>query len=261
MNEIKIKDLEVLYDLPTISVDLEPLKLQVNEIKEQYDNWVVVEDDIPRAKQIRASLNDVVKKINRKRIDIAKEIAKPIKDFESELKGITEIIEELSSNINNQIAIFDEKQEDEKRDIILAYEHWASYMIFNPKWLNKTYKLEDIYEEIKTQKSVYANSKLLIETTCKNLDLKVEKYIEMLDEGTKIEVIVDFINNDFQLLKEHDKIVVTEENVTETTIETVVEKSQDTSEMKFDLRVYGTLTQLKALRKFIDENGMRYEKL
>lgn len=257
MNELQIKELEVKYELPTIDFNLDPLREQVNQIAKQYKGWVVDENDLPQAKKITAQLNKISKDIGRKRIDIAKAIKEPITLFENELKEITAVVDSLANEIKNQMDDYETERKEQKRQEIIESESWADYMIFNEQWLNKTYDFAEIERDLNSQRTIFENNALLIATTCKGVGLNVDKYLLMLTERKPIQEIVELINNDNQVKQEYQEQTPTPQQ----TPIISVEEAQDTTVLSFTLKVYGTKTQLKALRQFIDNNGLTYEKL
>jgi hypothetical protein len=259
MNEIAIKEINVEHELPSIKYDLAPLKEQVELIKQKYGKLVISEQDLAEAKKITAQLNKAAKEIGRKRIDITNEIKKPITEFENELKAIAKDVEDVSNDIKTQLDDYEEKRKEEKRKMILEHELWADYMVFDETWLNKTTGIDIIEQSMETQKTIFQNNSLLITTTCKGNALNPDKYLQMLVDKYPIQQIVDIINNDIQVKNEYKEQKNVETVETPTTIN--VEDTQDTTQMAFTLKIYGTKTQLKALRQFIDNNGMTYEKL
>jgi hypothetical protein len=256
-------DISVKYELPQIECNLESLKSEVAELKEKYDNWIVFENDIPEAKKVKATLNKLEKAINRKRIDITNEIKAPIDEFADKLKLITADIKDISNKIDEQVKDFEEKEKEAKRKLILTNDLWQPYMVFNDKWLNKTYALEDIIKELETQETNYNNNCLLIETTCKGMQLESERYITLLESKKDINEIINLINHDYNVIisniKQDNSIHETEKTVESAKI--TVEDTQDLTILTFKLEIKGTRTQLKALRNYIDELGLEYTKL
>jgi hypothetical protein len=259
MNEIAIKEISVKYELPSIKYDLTPLKERVEMIKKKYSNLVISEKDLPGAKKITAQLNKAEKEIGRKRIDITNEIKKPITEFENELKAIAKDIGDVSVKIKDQLDTYEEQRKENKRKMILEHDLWCDYMSFDEVWLNKTVGIDVIEQNLESQKTMFQNNSLLITTTCKGNSLNPDKYLQMLVNKYPIQQIVDIINNDIQVKNEYKEQKDIE--TVETPAPITVEDTQDTSQMAFTLKIYGTKTQLKALRQFIDNNGMTYEKL
>ena len=102
------------YELPSIDYDLQPLKDELEIIKDKYANWVVQESDLENAKKVKASLNSAKTKLDRQRIDLIKEITKPLSEFENELKGIAKEIKEISDSIDNQVQDYEDERKNQK---------------------------------------------------------------------------------------------------------------------------------------------------
>ena len=152
MNDLQVKNVQVDYELPKLAYDLEPLKEQIKAIKEQYSNWVVVEDDLKAAKDIVTKLNKAAKEISDNRIVVVREIKEPITKFEDELKLMTTDLKQLSESIKNQLDIYEYKRKGNKKLEILALpEYDQEYMLFDDKWLNKTYDIKDLNYDLQCQ--------------------------------------------------------------------------------------------------------------
>lgn len=258
MNEIKLTQINVEYTLPTIKADLESLKQEVNRVAESYAGWIVNEEEIDVAKKTTALLNKVAKELSDKRIALAKEIKKPLDEFESEIKTLTKRLETVSGDIKAQVDTFTEQQKQSKREAILALEEWADYMLFDDRWLNKGVSLPEIKESLLAQRKVFENSCLMIQTTCNALGLEAEKYYGQLANKLPIQSIIAQIQNDSEVKQRYANAPKVEE---QPKVEVKIEDVQDTNTYTFRLEVSGTKLQLKALREFIDNNGLKYTKL
>lgn len=116
-----------------------------------YDGLVYTEDQIPDAKKDRTELNDLSKSLNRARIDSKKVYMQGFKDFEEEAKKLTQMVDDASAGIGNQIAAFEEKQRAEKLEAIKELftekkfpEGVIFAHIFDQRWLNKKPELKNI---------------------------------------------------------------------------------------------------------------------
>jgi len=256
MNEITLRELEISYKLPTVTFDIEPLQAQINQIKKQYDGWVLKDDDVATAKKISAQINKVAKQISDKRIAIAKQIKEPITKFENDIKTLTKELETLSGKIKSQIDEFDTKQKESKRAEIKELPEWTDYMIFDESWLNKTFAIADVQKNLSAQKTNFQNNSLLIQTSCKGYGLEPEKYLEKLAHGVEINEIIKILTNDYEVKQ---KYATTEPIATAPII--TIEDVADTKTYEYRLLITGTKAQLKALRQYIDDNGLKYEKI
>lgn len=143
--------------------------------------------DADSAKKDRAELNAASKKISRMRIDLMLELTKPFSDFEARCKALEKNIEAASRALN---AIVKEKEGKEKRQKEVSIEEiWSKKninfieleKIFRAEWLNKSYKIKDIENEIDEKiKSIETNLKI-IEKTGDDIELLKANYLSCLD--------------------------------------------------------------------------------
>lgn len=137
----------------SLVTNIDELEKFVEKRLKDYDveNFV---GDADAAKKARAELNKAVESIKRERIDLINELMKPFEDVETRCKA-------LEKKIGNACGLLDEivkqkealEKERRKQKIELF---WTTKncdvitldKIFNPKWLNKTYKEGDILDEM-----------------------------------------------------------------------------------------------------------------
>lgn len=138
--------------------------------------------DADMAKKDRAELNKGKKLLGDARKAVIDRVMKPYRDFESRCKALEGLIDTASGKLD---AIVKEKENEEKEaKRALIQTEWDSRnfdlvpldKVFNPKWLNKTYKLTDIANEMSAIiERTYKDLKT-IERTYK--DLKTEKFAD-----------------------------------------------------------------------------------
>jgi hypothetical protein len=152
--ELKVDEIK---SLAPIKFNYEDIKKWVTEKAKEYKSVVYTEETITAAKTDRATLNKVAKAINDEKIRIKKEVLKPFEDFENKCKELQGIITDASNSIDIQVKSFEEKEQKEKKDSIRAifdtyigdFKDLIQFdLIFNPRWLNKTYSMKKIEEEI-----------------------------------------------------------------------------------------------------------------
>src|SRR5574344_1511147 len=131
------------------------------------------EDNIDKAKEDKALLNKTSKKLNDGRIALENEFMKPFEEFKTTIKETTDLIKTASSNIDEIVKEVENKVKEEKKNIIINfYDENVKELkdlitfdsLFNDKWLNKTYKIDDIQNEIKDNLSRIRNDLLVITT-------------------------------------------------------------------------------------------------
>lgn len=171
---------------PTLQVDLdveipkvEPIKHNLNviegyalQLKDFYAALVFDDTQYKQAKDERAKVNGLIKKIADNRKDLMKQYNEPISDFEQTSKRIEKLLGESSSLIDESVKKFEFKQQEIKREhineliekereeFIASYSQYEKILKvfdieFDNRWFNKTFKDSDIVTAIKEQFLTY----------------------------------------------------------------------------------------------------------
>lgn len=265
--------------LSPVKFNYEELKKEVAARTEPYKGLIVTEDAIPVAKTDLANLRKLEKAIDDRRKAVKKEYNAPYMAFEAQIKDILSDIQAAEGNIDGQIKEFERRADEEKLGRIKLYFNLAfgnlsknvSFdKVYNPKWLNKGYKMSDIEAEIskvandlrdniETVKGLKSGHELsLMRTLFFTLDIG-----EVLKEHTALEALEEARKAEEQ---EKAKQVVaddpkTEDTATKTPVEPefTVDTPEPVQEIAF--RVWVTVDQKAALRNFLVSNGIRYGKV
>lgn len=267
--ELKVEEIKALEP---IKFNYEDIKKWVTEKANDYKSLVYTQEEISVAKSDRATLNKVAKALNDEKIRIKKELLKPFEDFESKCKELQGIIADASNSIDVQIKSFEEKEQNEKKEQIKAV--FDAYVgdfkdlidfdkIFNPRWLNKTYTMKKIEEEI-NHFIVKADTDLNVidgqfkdETV--NKSAKME-YFENINNPNVLTLAIlkgnSIIENNKKL--EELKKVQEERNVPKTQAEVKLEHK---SIMTIDFRVIATKEEFLKLKEFLETNNIDYRRI
>lgn len=156
MELIMTTDLE--KSLPQkIDFNYEAIKTELSEKLERYNSLVVTEDSVSAAKKDKAALNKLKTALEDRRKEVKKDCLRPYEEFEQKIKELVGMIDAPVLAIDGQIKAFDEIKKAEKRADIQGFYtenigDLASLLpfekIFDPRWLNATYKIEDAQKEI-----------------------------------------------------------------------------------------------------------------
>lgn len=144
------------YEKPDIiAFNYEELKSELKAKVDYYGNIAYAEDQIKEAKADKASLNRLKKALNDERIRIQREYMAPFDDFKSKVDELIKIIDEPVSVIDKQVKNFEEKRKQEKEekirekfDEINTLDFLEIEKVWNLKWLNASYSMPKITEEI-----------------------------------------------------------------------------------------------------------------
>ena len=174
-----------LPEIPEVTHNLDVVKQYAQDLKDFWQPVVFTSEQVDKAKEVKASINKLVKKVGDLRKETVKEYKKPIDDFEKTAKETEAILKEASEVLNNKINVFVEQEQEEKRkDIInlinkIISDTEANVTIeeitFDPRWLNKTYKRSQLQEDIVAQIKDILNTKETKRLLKDNLRLKLQQ--------------------------------------------------------------------------------------
>ena len=236
-----------------IECNIEEMREQVKAYTEQYKCYLVQDEtEVSNAKKIVANLNSIEKSLSDQRIAFVKEISKPTIEFETAVKTICAGIHSVSTGIAEQVKMFETAEKERKRAEILSLPEWAEYMVFDERWLNKTYLLDAVKKDLENQKSLFQTNCTIIKTNAEIGGLDSADYLNALANGTSIEEITAAMKHDHDLLAKmpntpHLGFIPSTD--TDPTVYTV------------NWKIKGTKTQITAVKEFLEKIGAKYEKI
>lgn len=247
--------------------------------------------DSDAAKKDRATLNASKKAVSAKRIDIIKNAMARFKIdvFETRCKKVEKDIDTAALALD---AIVKAKEEEEKAIKRAQIEQfWAVQnfdlvkldKVFDQKWLNKTVKNKDIFDEIEKKIfDIYAGIKT-IEAFGVDVDTLKPLFLECLDLGKTIEQGNRLKENRERLAREEnerkereavkakqdaqkelDKEAIQEqknEPIASLAAQAMGDVPDDDPEMEYTLKFKAKKSVLFALRQYMIDNGITYEKI
>lgn len=289
-NEITLIEKENAVKLETNIGELE--QFVAEKLKEYTPGNYIGDSDA--AKKDRATLNSSSKAISATRIEIVKRAMERfgISEMETRCKKLEKDIATASAALD---AIVKEKEDEEKRVKRAQIEEFWSCQnfdlvplekVFDQKWLNKTAKNKDIFAEIEKKiQSIYDGIKTLesLVTEQEALEMLKPFYLETLDIGKSVEQWNRIKENRARLEKEEaerkereafrakqeaQKELAAEEVNAQRDAPVVALAAQalggvpeEDPEITFTLRFRGHKSTLFALRQWMIDNGVTYEKL
>lgn len=272
---------------------LEPIKFNYEELKssltakvETYKNLVYTEENIKEAKAGRALLNKLSKAINDEKIRVKNTLLAPFTDFETKCKELIDIVNKANENVDKQIKAYEQTVKDEKLKKIVDFflENVGDYAelivfdkIFNEKWLNVTYKMDQIEKDIthiltktKTDMAVLDNT---FKDESSNKAAKMEYFENIANpsvltaamlKGNKI--IED--NKKLEELKQKQEVAQipakSEENVENSSqnltscLQNISDSEANQDLQQLDFRVWVTQRQKFALKEFLKANNIKF---
>lgn len=270
--ELKVEEIK---ELAPVKFNYEDIKKWVTEKTAEYKSVVYTPETISLAKQDRATLNKVSDAINNEKKRIKNELLKPYVDFENKCKELMAIVDDASKTIDKQVKSFEEKEQNEKKEEIRNI--FNTYIgdfkelidfdnIFNPRWLNKTYTLKKIEEEINHLVVKTQDDLNIIENTIEDESLLPQIkifYFKNINEpsvlGNSLQEYQRIVESRKKLesLKNTQNVTRSQQNITEN------EQNITNSEklLQIDFRVLATREQFEKLRDFLIENKIDFRRI
>lgn len=153
---------DIAYSVPQVMFNgYEFYKEQAIQIADYVRSIEVTEETIGDAKKELAIARKGVKELDRRRIDIKKEIQLGYAEFEAQLKEITSIIDEADKELGAKVRVLDEAERDRKQEAIKevwdkriqqyaiadldqnAFNHWLT-----PQHLNKSTSMKSVESDM-----------------------------------------------------------------------------------------------------------------
>lgn len=142
-------------NLPQSIANLQQLKEELTPRLKKYNELVVTEDSIKAAKEDKAALNKLKTAIEDQRKAIKKQYLEPYEALEKQCKEVVALIDAPIKAIDAQIKNFDEIEKQNKyKELEQHFEslnapEWIKINnVLNPKWGNKTEKIDSLKAEM-----------------------------------------------------------------------------------------------------------------
>lgn len=282
MNELNEKDLELVVsqeELGFLETNAKNIKDKVLAILPNYSAENYDESNIDIAKADKALLNKSAKALNDKRIELEKKFNAPFEEFKTIIKETTDLIKQASSKIDEVVKDVDNKEKNKRKEIIVKnYEEKINELkdilplekIFEDKWLNKgsfndkgEFKLVN---ELQDKINRVRNDLIAIGELHSKYEVELKNdYLNNFDLSRVIAKNTELIKKE-ELLKvqqeESQKVIIEqkEERILEDASKKVMTYITD-DELTYTLKITGKRSQLVALKKFLETNEMKYEKV
>ena len=268
--ELKVEEIK---SLAPIQFNYEDIKKWVTEKAKEYKSVVYTEETITAAKSDRATLNKVAKAINDEKIRIKKEVLKPFEDFETKCKELQGIITDASSSIDAQVKAFEEKEQNEKKEQIKSvfdayigdYKDLILFdLIFNPRWLNKTYTMKKIEEEINHLVVKTSDDMKVLEGQIKDeVILKQVQafYFSHIADSDCLSSSLKYGMNVIESNKKLEELKQQQEARKEVKATSVQQAPRQEELQVIDFRVWVTQEQKMKIRDFLIQNNIKYGKV
>lgn len=243
-----------------IGFNYQELKKYVGEIVAQYAGTVVTEDTIPAAKADLAKLRKADKAINDRRIELEKKYKEPFDRFKAQVDDIRGDLKKAEDAIDHQLKDFDAKAAEEKTERIKAlyferdFPAWVPLQtLWNPRWLNKTYQLEDIAAELTERKQKIDSDMQMLSTVPEFGNLAAECYKDTLDPAKAIELARGILEKQKKVAEKEQQLQPLEKEPPK------MEEAAETSREWVSFRCLLSESEAKSLNTFFRMNHIRFE--
>lgn len=259
-----------------IQSNMEQIKEQAIMIKNWYDSLVITEDMLKDIKSEKSQINKAKDTVATYRKDIVKEFKKPIEQFELLAKETENILNEAYATCNEAVKRFEDETKAKKTEEVKAYfdEYAESLKIdfveYERLGINVTLTA--------SMKSLKEAVKVCLDKIASEIDLiniqKEELIPDMLVEYKKTLNVANAIKNvtdrhkaieEEKARQEALKALKAEEEKTIAKAKEVIEEVTAPVEVKevktyrSTFTVYGTVEQLRALKEFLEKEGIKYD--
>lgn len=282
MNEISENELQLVItkkELGSLTTNAMAIKEKVKEMLPNYKAENYDESNIDKAKSDKAMLNRTSKLLNDERIRIEKEFMKPFEEFKSEVTETCNLIKQASAEIDVIVKEVDNKaKEQRKNKIIQIFDENVNELkdvlslekIFDDKWLNKGSFREDgsfkLEEELINKINIIRNDLITIGELNSKYEIELKNdYLNHFQLGEVIRKNNELIQREELLKKQQEESKKELEQQHEKKVEKMLEKPVEQEEVDpiktYTLKITGKLSAMKQLKKFMELNNIKSEKI
>lgn len=270
--------------LEPIKFNFEQLKQEITTKVENYKNVVYSEENIKEAKADRANFNKLAKALNDEKIRVKNTVLEPYLPFEKQCNELIDLVKEASTHADSQIKNYEQQIKDEKLKQIMNFflENVGDYAdlinfddIYNERWLNVTYKMEQIEKDILHTLAKTKTDMAVIDSQFEEEDINKQVKMEyfnnianpsvltmailkgntIIENNKKLEMLKQKEESSQNITKSEEKITNSTENVTQS-----LGNSPEDEELQIlDFRVHVTQRQKFALKEFLKSNNIKFE--
>ena len=270
-----------VVQLPVITQRLQLISEQIKETTAYVLSLECNEDTYKEIKKLRAEMNKQYEELDTKRKDAKKAILAPYEEFEQIFNLLVrDVYKPAEKEISEKISAVEDELKQKKIDEITDYFNeytkakGIDFVAFGSLSLKigLSTSVNKTKEAIRTTIDKIVNDLILIDTQEYSAEILVE-YKKSLDVSNAILIVKD---RHQAIEAEQQRTIQTkaeQKEVAETVakVESAIEEFsaptvEETSEppeytYKTAFKVIGTLKQMKALKKFLEEGGYEYEQL
>lgn len=284
MLELKIKTPDDAF-LKAVEFNFDELKNELSTKLEDYRNLTYTDSNIKCAKEDRAKLNNVTNVIDSERKRVKEMCLQAYIPFESKIKELTNMISACSSGIDTQIKSYENKQKEDKKAKIAGFfdsnigelkDLLKLTTIYNSRWENVTFKMEDIESEIvsritqiNTDLETIGKLKSKFEMQLKDMYLRnfdlgdiIIENDRLIEQEKKLETYNTKLKGTIENAKEIiQEIIVPVEQNEKVEASTEIDQPTPTDTFIINFSVNGTRDEFQKIAEFFKANNINYKRL
>ena len=258
-----------------------------------YKNLVYTDAQVVEAKKDRATLNKFIAALKAKDGEIKKLCLAPYDAFHARMQQLIKQVEEPAELIDKQVKAFEEDQKRQKHDAIeelfksKGFQPWVKLdRIWNPKWLNKSYSIKQVDDDMNKTMYKIGEDIFLINKQGDGVQAALSEYKRTLDVRAAVSAAERFIEarNAEEALKksvaqvvgidEADEQIPGQVSLQEVLTEQYPDKKpaaplpatkelSETTPMRKEIffKVYVSRDELDALNKFLKASGITFRQI
>ena len=193
------ESLSIACSAGSISANFDALEARVDGILADYDGWEPSADsteDVRQCKLQKKYLNALAKDIDDRRKSVKRDYLTPLEAFEARANGIRDKIKVVSARLDDVVKTAEQAEKDAKEaELREHYEAYAGLLVpvvpyerlHDPKWLNKTTKIQKAMDELEAKVDRIAKDwDALKNLEIVHMDEAEARFFETLDLGAAI---------------------------------------------------------------------------
>ena len=283
------ESLIVIKQLPIIEERLHSMKAEIEKAVGNAMSLAVTEDTVKQVKKVRADLNAKFKELEDQRKAVKNQILAPYNDFEAVYaECVTNVFSPADKKLKEKIDSVEDGIKEKKTESLRSYfEEYRQSLGIDPDVAN--FESCGIKPNLSsTDKALRTQAQMFLDIVKQDIDTinGMENAAEILAEYRKTRRLAESIQtvNDrharieeekrrMELMQQEEakrkeaeaKVIEAAKEAAppvESAPEQVKPAEPETPDLPFvEFRVYGTIEQLKALKKFMIDGGYKYEQL
>lgn len=284
-SDVEVSDFELVADIVVGKLTSNAKEFSAaleNELKKYTVERYL--DDPDAAKTDKAYLNKLKEQVADKRKKATEIWNKPLDEFISIIKDLEKKIDCASNDLKTIVDQAAQKEKDEKYGKIEEFWNTLNFTIvpldrvFNPKWLNKTEKMQNIMDECRAiVDKINTEMATLKSMQDEDSETLLSFYLDTLDLNATLQKGNQLKENRAKITAEEERkaaadklpfgkpVIPSAEQKKEYNEQEIEEISKRNLTIEptatFRLEVTAPASKLKALRQYIDSNGITYRKL